>query len=138
MAVKITNMVKFYTILLLNSRPMHGYEIIMEIGDKLGRKISAGQIYPFLQSLEKNRYIVHGTPKAREKKQYRLTPAGRKFVLDVIEKFGGVLDSLIETKVRVCVHCRARVLGLGHVEKIKGASLVFCCPYCAASYKKSG
>ncbi len=136
MAVKITNMVKFYTILLLNSKPMHGYEIIMEIGDKLGRKISAGQIYPFLQSLEKNKYVTHGAPEEREKKQYRLTQAGRKFVTEMIEKFGSVMDSLIESKVRVCIHCHAKVLGLGHVENIKGANLVFCCPYCAASYKK--
>lgn len=136
MAVKVTNLVKLYTILLLNSRPMHGYEIITEISDNLGRKVSPGQIYPFLQNLEKNKYIIHSATQEREKKQYHLTPSGKKFVAEILEKFGSVIDSFIASKVRTCIHCDAKVLGLGHIEKIKGKNLVFCCPYCAASYKK--
>jgi DNA-binding PadR family transcriptional regulator len=135
MAVKITNMVKFYAVLLLNHKPMHGYEIIMEIGDKIGRKISAGQIYPFLQSMQKNGYLVHGKPEEREKKLYHLTPKGKKFVAEMIGRFGGIIEGIVESKAKICVHCNAKVLGDGHVESIKGKNLVFCCCYCAASYK---
>lgn len=135
-AIKITNMVKFYTILLLNSRPMHGYDIIKEISEKLGKRVSAGQIYPFLQSLQKNGYIQHGKLGEREKKAYHLTSRGKVFVADMLEKFGDVLDTIIESRVRTCTHCRARILCLGHIEKIKGRNTIFCCPYCAASYKK--
>jgi DNA-binding PadR family transcriptional regulator len=134
MAIKITNMVKFYTLLLVSSKPMHGYDIIMEISDKLGRKISAGQIYPFLKTLEKNGIVVHSKPGEREKKKYHLTKKGKKFVLDVTTKFGAVLDVLVQNNLKICEHCKAKILGLGHVVQLKGRSLVFCCPYCAASY----
>ena len=136
MAVKITNMAKFCTLLLLNFKPMHGYEMIKELSLKLGKKVSPGQIYPFLQNLEKNHYIEPGKTGEREKKQYHLTPKGKKFVSEMLEKFGNVLDHFIESKTRVCVHCRAKILGLGHAENIKGKNLIFCCSYCAASYKK--
>jgi PadR family transcriptional regulator PadR len=135
MEVKVTNMVKFYTLLLLNSRPMHGYEIIKEIGERLGRKISAGQIYPFLQSLEKRGYVQHGKPEEREKKRYHLTAGGKAFVVDMMAKFGSVIDAVIESKVNACVHCGAKIYGIGHAEKISGKRLLFCCSYCAASYK---
>lgn len=136
MAVKVTNLVKFYTVLLINSKPMHGYDIIKEISEKLGKKISPGQIYPFLQSLEKNGYVLHGKPDERDKKEYHFTPSGKKFVSEMIDKFGSVMEAAIETKIKVCVHCGAKILGLGHAEKIKGKMLMFCCPYCAASFKK--
>ncbi len=43
MEPKITNLVKFYTILLLSDGPKHGYEIIRHLGEKLGKKASPGQ-----------------------------------------------------------------------------------------------
>ena len=55
--VKVTNMVKFCTLYLLASGPKHGYDLMKELEEKLGRSISASNVYPFLDTLTKNRLI---------------------------------------------------------------------------------
>ena len=56
--IKITNMLKFYTLCLLATGPKHGYDLIKELEEKLGRRISASNIYPFLSILSKNKLIA--------------------------------------------------------------------------------
>ena len=136
MNVKVTSMVRFYTLFLLSRKPMHGYDLIKEVGEQLGTKISASHIYPFLQVLEKSKYISHEKPGAREKKKYHMTPEGKKFAAEIMSRFSGALDAAVEAKTHVCVHCDAKILGIGYCETIKGKRLNFCCSYCAASYKK--
>lgn len=134
--IKITNLVKFYTVLLLSEGPRHGYKIIKEIGEKLDKKISPGEIYPFLKLLKKNGYIEIKKTGKREKKVYQLTKKGENFVKRMLNRFGDLIDIAIEPRLTVCAHCGCKVYEGGYKETIKGKRLMFCCVHCARSYKK--
>jgi len=77
--IKINNMVKFYTLCLLSTDSKHGYDLIKELEKKLGRKISASNVYPFLSTLRKNKLIKFDKVGKRDKKTYHLTPDGKNF-----------------------------------------------------------
>lgn len=64
-------------IALLAEKPMHGYELIAEIGQRSGGtwKPSAAQVYPELQLLSDEGLIETGVTDGR--KSYSLTEAGR-------------------------------------------------------------
>lgn len=134
--VKITNMVKFCTLYLLASGPKHGYDLMKELEEKLGRKISASNVYPFLDALIKNKLIKIKKTGKREKKTYILTDGGRKFTKGMFNRFGDLIDIAIEPKLTACAHCNCKVYEGGHSEKIKGKKLKFCCMHCASSYKR--
>lgn len=133
--IKVTNLVKFYTLLLLYEKPKYGYEIMREIEKKIGKKTSAGQIYPFLGKLEKQKYIKVKKITEREKKTYLLTKKGRLFVKKMLERFGGLIDIAVEPKISVCVHCGCKVYKGGYRKKIKKKMLTFCCHHCAKAYR---
>ena len=134
--VKVTNMVKFCSLYLLASGPKHGYDLMKELEEKLGRKISASNIYPFLDILIKNRLIKVQKTGKREKKTYILTREGKKFTKNMFNRFGDLVDIAIEPKLTTCAHCNCKVYEGGYTEKIKGKLLKFCCMHCAGSYKK--
>lgn len=134
--IKVTNLIKFYAILSLLEAPSHGYELIKKIGEKLGRPVSAGQIYPFLKALKRRGLIEVRASGAREKKKYALTSEGRDFARRLLERFGGLVDIAVKPHLKVCTHCGCKVYEGGYIEVIKGRKLVFCCCHCAASYKK--
>lgn len=133
--IKVTNLIKFYTLLLLYEKPKYGYEIMREIGEKLGKEVSAGQMYPFLSKLEKQKYIKIKKLGKREKKTYLLTRKGRLFVKKMLERFGGLIDIAIEPKITVCVHCGCKVYEGGYKKKIRKRTLKFCCHHCAKAYR---
>ena len=134
--IKITNMVKFYTLCLLATGPKYGYELMKELENKLGRGISASNVYPFLEMLTKNKLIKIEKKGQREKKIYILTAEGRNFTKTMFERFGNLIDIAIKPKLTVCAHCSCKVYEGGYTEKIKGKMLKFCCMHCASSYKK--
>ena len=134
--VKITNMVKFYAMLLLHEKPRHGYELIHCIGEKLERKISPGQIYPFLEKLQKNNLVELKAEGEREKKIYALSKEGKIFSKKLLVKFGTLIDLAIEPKLTVCAHCGCKIYGDFHKETIRGKMLRFCCCHCAKSFKE--
>lgn len=135
--VKITNMVKFYTLALLYEKPRHGYEIIKNLSNALNKGVSAGEIYPFLELLNKNNYISFKTAKLRGKKTYHLTREGRNLVKELFVRSGALANALIESRLEVCAHCNCEIYKGGVEEVIKGRTLRFCCKYCAKSYNKS-
>ena len=102
MAVKITNLVKFHTLLLLAEKPKHGYDIIKELEQNMERKISAGQIYPFLKELKGNNYIDFKEEEEREKKVYYLTTEGKKFVKGMFSRFGDLIHHAISNELTKC------------------------------------
>ncbi|GHA84291.1 hypothetical protein GCM10010305_30010 [Streptomyces termitum] len=63
---------------LLKDRPMHGYEMIQEIGERSGGawKPSPGSVYPTLQMLEDEGLIVSASEGG--KKLFSLTDTGRE------------------------------------------------------------
>lgn len=134
--VKITNLVKFYTLLLLSEGPKHGYEIIKEISEKLSKRISPGEIYPFLKLLKKHNYIKVKRTGKRKKKVYHLTKDGKVFVKKMLNRFGDLINIAIEPKLTICAHCGCKVYVGGHQEVFKGKRLTFCCKHCAHAFKE--
>ncbi len=135
MKLKITNLVKFYTLLLLNESPKYGYEVMGELVTRVG-KISPSQVYPFFAELEKKKLIEVVERGEREKKKYKLTKEGKDTFKEVYSKMDDLIENMISKKINICVHCDEKIYGQGHKEKIKGKQMIFCCKYCAASYKK--
>src|SRR3989344_852704 len=107
--IKITNMIKFCTIILLNKSPKHGYELIKELEANLGKEISASHVYPFLKDLEKNKLIEYKKVEARDKKKYFLTKKGKVFTSELLTRFNDIIDSLVESRVMKCTHCRCEI-----------------------------
>jgi len=134
--IKITNMVKFYTLCLLVTGPKHGYELMKELKAKLNRRISASNVYPFLNTLIKNKFISIEKTGKRDKKVYHLTSEGKKFTKQMFSRFGDLINIAIEPKLTTCAHCNCKVYEGGYTEKIKGKVLKFCCMHCASSYKQ--
>lgn len=134
----ITNLTKFYTLVLLNEGPKHGYELMNELKKKLGKKPSPGQIYPLLKKLEGGGLITHETVKIgdRERKVYTLTSEGRKTTSRILGRFSDVVSIILEPKLTKCAHCGCKVYEGGYKERIEGKVLMFCCVHCANSYKK--
>ena len=134
--VKINNMVKLYALCLLATGPKHGYELMKELESKLGRSISASNVYPFLDVLIKNKLINIEKTGKRDKKVYHFTPEGKKFTKQMFSRFGDLINVAIEPKLTICSHCSCKVYEGGYTEKINGRELKFCCMHCASSYKK--
>lgn len=132
--IKVNNLLKFYVLLLLRDGPRHGYEIIKHTGEKLGRKVGPGQIYPFLSALQKQGIVRATMEGKREKKAYLLTSKGEKFVLAMLSRFGELIDLSIKPRISVCSHCGCKVYAGGHEEKIAGKRMVFCCSHCARDF----
>ena len=132
--VKITNMLKFYTLCLLAAGTKHGYDLIKELEEKLGRKISASNVYPFLSNLRRNKLIRFDKVGKRDKKTYYLTQEGKTFTKQMFSKFGDLINAAIEPKLRTCP-CGCRVYSGGYSEKIRGKTMHFCCSHCAKMFK---
>ncbi len=134
--VKVTNLVKFFSLVMLYQGPRHGYELIKDIEKQIGKKPSTGQIYPFLNALLENSLIRTKSEGDREKKVYELTPAGRRFAEKKLEMFGGIISATIEKDLSTCAHCGCKVYSGGYEEEIDGVRLTFCCVHCAGTYKR--
>ncbi len=131
--IKITNLIKFYTLLLLYKKPMHGYELIKQLEICTGKKISASHVYPFLETLKKNKIIELKEKGTREKKAYNLTKDGRIFTKKLIDKFANLIE--FDRKIKICISCGCKLIDGEYKEKIGSKVLYFCCKYCAKNYK---
>jgi len=71
---------------LLDSQPMHGYQIITKIRKSFGVYFGPSTIYPLLASLEKNGHVESqwNMESERPRKVYELTSKGKN-VLDFTE-----------------------------------------------------
>lgn len=89
--------VKFVILRLLKEKPMHGYEVMKALEEKLAGCYtpSAGTVYPTLQLLEDEGYVRVETTDG--KKVYHITSEGEAFLAehkDVIEE---IVDRVRET-----------------------------------------
>ena len=132
--IKINNMVKFYILCLLANKQKHGYNLIHELREKLERKISASNVYPFLDTLRKNRLIKFDKVGKRDKKTYYLTQEGKKFTKQMFSKFGDLITISIEPRLTICP-CGCKIYSGGHAEKVRGKTMKFCCSHCAKIFK---
>ena len=127
-------MVKFYTLCLLANEPKHGYDLIQELKEKLERKISASNVYPFLNTLRKNKLIKFDKVGKRDKKTYYLTQEGKIFTKHMFSKFGDLINISIEPRLTTCP-CGCKIYSGGYTEKINGKVMKFCCSHCAKKFK---
>jgi len=132
--VKVDNLLKLHTLILLNNKERNGYALMKELSNKLDKKISASNVYPFLKELKEN-YLVSCKQLGREK-IYNLTESGETFVNETLLKFNDIIQESLKRKLTKCTHCDCEVYNNKYNEIIKGKRLAFCCCHCADSYKK--
>ncbi|MBI2080019.1 PadR family transcriptional regulator [Candidatus Micrarchaeota archaeon] len=130
----VTTISRFQVLILLKQKPYYGYELIKHLENSLGKKISAGEIYPFLKSLKKAKLIEIKSSGARRKKQYVLTPEGKTQVNNLMKRLDGFMLQIITPNLTECVHCHCQLFGKVYKQKIKGKELPFCCSSCAKVY----
>ncbi len=124
------------TMLLLNYKARHGYELIKDLAVLAGKRISAGQVYPLLKSLQKDRFVEITKRGARNRKTYSLTKLGRQAVVDAASKMHDLLDFFVKSKTKSCVQCECEVYKGGFKIGEGSKALYFCCNSCAGTYKK--
>ncbi len=115
---------------LLAERPMHGYELMGELGDRFGPtyRPSAGSVYPALESLAAEGLIK---PQAKsDPTTYALTPVGetalsnRSGDLVKVEQRTGVSLGTVApieaalARVTATARCVSRVVDGGHVARL--------------------
>lgn len=127
--LNISNTTKLYTLLLLETEPKHGYQIIDDLEQMTGKRPTTSHIYPFLQKLADRDYVE--TRKEGRKKVYELTDEGEEFVESQISSFSEILDAALQDKITECSHCSCKIYGEGHKEDGE----IYCCKHCAKADK---
>ena len=76
---------------VLNKEDSYGYKIIKDVSPCI--TISESTLYPILKRLEMNNNLTVYTTEhnGRLRKYYRITPAGRKRILDFVEEWKEVM-----------------------------------------------
>lgn len=134
----VTNLVKFEALLLLYIKPRSGYDLMKHLHARTGKKISPGHIYPWLTDLEKKKMLKVKEKGSRDRKEYSLTPAGKKWARGFVERFTELVDATVEQRLHKCVHCECVIYRGGYNDSIRGKKMIFCCSACAHAYKKGG
>ncbi len=132
------SLTKFYALVLLSKKERSGYELMGEIGRALGKRPSAGQIYPLLAKMKKAGYLEEGKKGAREKKSYTLTPKGRGAVREMLGRTGGLVAAVLENKLVACEHCGCVIYENAYGKSVRGKMHYFCCASCAGNGKGCG
>ena len=133
-----TDLVRCTVMMLLYDGPHHGYSIMAELQERLGRAVSPAIIYPFLASLTEAGYVIPSREKEgrRLKILYTLTPQGRRFSERVFRRLSSIISTAIYPSSSVCVNCGCKLIEPGHVHKAGGRAMTFCCVHCAAAYRE--
>ena len=128
----LTNLTKFYIITMLREKERHGYEIIDELGKRVGKKPSAGQIYPLLGRMEKLGYVTVSSQNIGKKKRkiYKLTADGKAFSVGLLNKFSNIMEAAIKQKVITCPHCKCEIYKGAFKGNVSGRAVSFCCRSC--------
>jgi len=107
----VSDFSRFYILTILYEGPEHGYGILRKFHGRIGKKISPGLVYPFLQQLEEKRLISVEVEMIgnKEKKLYTLTDEGRRFCNALFRRFAGLVNVAIEPSLTVCAHCGCKI-----------------------------
>ena len=137
--IKVQNLTKFYTLVLLKSKEsVTGYYVLKRLEEDLGKTASPTYVYDFLKKLKKEGYIEDvPTPKSKRAKGYRLTKKGAKFIDRIFLRFDNLIEVAIQSKLKACASCGVKIYEDFYTETIEGKELVFCCRHCAKAYKNS-
>ena len=132
----ISDFARFYILTILYEGPTHGYGILRKFQSRVGKKISPGLVYPFLQRLD-DRGLATQTSEMvgeKERKMHHLTEEGKALCSRLFQRFSRLVSVAIEPSLNVCAHCGCKIYEVGHREDMDGEETVFCCSHCAASY----
>jgi DNA-binding PadR family transcriptional regulator len=134
----VSDFARFYILTMLYERPTHGYDILRKFKMRVGKNISPGLVYPFLQKLEEGGLIAYTVESVgeKEKKLYALTDRGRVLCNQLFKRFANLVLTAIEPSLNVCAHCGCKIYEGGYTETINGVKMTFCCVHCAQSYKQ--
>ena len=130
-------MIRSSIVLLLSEKPLHGYGIMKEVEDRIGKSVNPSLLYPFLKQLEKNG-LVRSTKKPvgkKPKKVYELTATGKELATRIHKRIASMVSMAIEPNLSICFHCGCKIYEGGYREIIGGKEKVFCCVHCAQAYK---
>jgi DNA-binding PadR family transcriptional regulator len=132
----VSDFSRFYMLTILYEGPEHGYGILRKFKDRVGKKISPGTVYPFLQQLQEKGLISVESQMIgnKEKKLYSLTDEGRIYARSMFKRFYGIVSVAIEPNLDVCPHCGCAIYKGGYRELVDGKEKVFCCIHCAHAY----
>ena len=124
-------------VLLLSEKPLHGYGIMKEVEDRIGRPVNPSLLYPFLRQLEENSLVTSSRrPVGRKpKKIYELTPTGRELATRIYKRIASMVSLAIKPNLSVCFHCGCKIYEGGYKEIIHRKERIFCCSHCAQAYK---
>jgi len=100
-------------LMLLSEQPMHGYEMIQQIGARSGgaRQPSPGSIYPALQMLEDQGLIR--AEEAEGRRTFHLTDAGREHVERHREELAAAWNAMQDTTGAAAAELRDLVRQIG-------------------------
>ncbi len=132
----ISDFARFYILTILYEGPTHGYGILRKFQSRVGKKISPGIVYPFLQRLEEKGLVDQNIEMVgeKERKVHHLTEEGTALCNRLFQRFAHLVAVAIEPSLDVCAHCGCKIYEGGHRQTVEGEELVFCCSHCAASY----
>ncbi|MBI4408475.1 MAG: PadR family transcriptional regulator [Gemmatimonadetes bacterium] len=87
---------KYVILRLLKEKPMHGYEVMRALEEESGGwyRASAGSVYPTLQMLEDQGYVV--AKEEEGKKVYSITDAGREYLHENRDVVENIFDRVSE------------------------------------------
>jgi DNA-binding PadR family transcriptional regulator len=131
------DMIRSSIVLLLSETPLHGYGIMKEVEDRIGRSVNPSLLYPFLKQLEK-KGLVRSTKEPvgkKPKKVYELTAPGKELATRIYKRIASIVSLAIEPKLSICFHCGCKIYKGGYRESIGSTEKVFCCVHCAQAYK---
>lgn len=131
------DMIRSSIVLLLSEEPLHGYGIMKEVEERIGKPVNPSLLYPFLKKLEKNG-LVKSTRKPvgqKPKKVYELTAAGRELATRIYKRIASMVSMAIEPNLSICFHCGCKIYEGGYKEVIRDKERIFCCVHCAQAYK---
>ncbi len=134
----LSDFARFYILTILYEGPNHGYGIIQKFQGRLGRRISPGLVYPFLQKLEERGLITYRVELIgeKERKIYELTEEGRRLCHRLFKRFAELVSTAIEPSLHICANCGCKLYSGGYREVIDGVEMSFCCIHCAQAYKE--
>ncbi|KKK45046.1 MAG: Transcriptional regulator PadR-like family protein [Candidatus Lokiarchaeum sp. GC14_75] len=135
--IKVQNLTRFYTLVLIRSKsPITGYYILKRLKEDLGKTSSPTYVYDFLKSLKREGYLEDAKASNSKRSQgYKLTPAGEIFTENIFSRFNNMIETAIQSKIKICASCGVKLYDSVHIEEIRGVELNFCCKHCAKAYK---
>lgn len=92
----------------ISRKPVHGYALLRILGEKRGKRLTAGTLYPILAKLKRLKHVKAKAAKGkRGKTEYEITHAGKKAMNEGCREFCAVFGDIFN--MFVCRTCGTNV-----------------------------